>query len=258
MMHQLDLTRFDEKYPQAGPANRTDIINPLLKPESLRRLAWSCFYLDCTLDDNGPGLHTINSSDFRLPWPSDETCFLRDVAIKTMSEPYSDTGTDLRHNECPNHSHLGISAHLMQTAGMRRRVIHFDNSIPTSPAPPLELLEHLAGLENESKALVATLPPHLAYTEDNLYIHGPRRPMFQTLHLLRHSCFLLLAKARIHICARHPEYSVIEALKDRIRHASAVAGMALDTVQLGINADPFIARITYEAVECEWSRCRPD
>ncbi|ORX40165.1 hypothetical protein BD324DRAFT_616642 [Kockovaella imperatae] len=249
MMHQLHLANFDDTYPQTSPSNRTDILNPLLKPESLRRLAWSVFYLDCTLTDNGPVLYNINSASYRIPLPLDETCFLRDIHVRTASEPYSNTGTDLRHNECPNHSHLGISAHLIQTAEMRRRVIDLDTSIATSAASLSELLDRVATLEGDAKILIATLPPHLAYTEDNLYIHSPRRPMFQLLHILRHSCFLILARAKLHLSARWPIYSPNDALKDRIRHASAVAGMALDTVQLGINADPYMARVAYEAVE---------
>lgn len=251
-MERLQLANFDEHYPQRSPTDRTDILNPLLKPESLRRLAWSVYYLDCTSNDQPPGLYRIDRSSFRIPLPSDETCFLRDIHVRTASEPYSNTGTDLRHNECPNDSHLGISAHLIRTAEMRRRAVDFDHSLATSSRSARDILNEVAELEADAKALIAALPPHLAYTEDNLYIHSPRRPMFQLLHILRHSCFLVLAKAKLHISARWPAYNAApDALKDRIRHASAVAGMALDTVQLGINADPLMALVAYEAVECE-------
>ncbi len=238
----------DERYPL-----RMDHTNPLLKPESLRRLAWSVFYLDLVHDDRP----ARSVDEPRISLPCDETCFLRGLDVKA-NDPINSSDilnvTDLRHNECPNHTHFGLSAHLIRTAAMRYRILHYNSLAGYSPmTTTTQTLADLDDLDRSATELIKDLPPHLVHSEDNLYIHTLRRTSFLLLHMLRHSCFMILAKGRLNVCAREVELAgaATQLMRSRVRHAVAVSWISGDGLQLGVNHDPFVAVLAYEALEGE-------
>ncbi|RYF04727.1 MAG: hypothetical protein EOO77_29265 [Oxalobacteraceae bacterium] len=53
------------------------IAKPMLDAESLRRLAWSVYYLDATMDGGHYGFTAIPDGAFTIPLPCDEKPFLR-------------------------------------------------------------------------------------------------------------------------------------------------------------------------------------
>jgi hypothetical protein len=71
MMTFLRLHIFDE--------SPHPIMKPLLGAESLRRLAWSVYYLDATIDGGNYGFTAIPDGAFTISLPCDEKPFLQHV-----------------------------------------------------------------------------------------------------------------------------------------------------------------------------------
>ena len=254
ILHFLSIHVFDETYPKP----HTLRLNPLLKPEALRRLAWATLYLDTMADAGRHGVHAVSISGYHVQLPCDENAFVRglDVLTGPLEPPKSPAvspamsfGEGSAHQEGP--SHFGISAHLIRTALMRRRVLHFNSRIKYSSDTPQKMLDDLTQYEAEIKACVADLPSELAYSEENLFFHMGRRTAFILLHTLRHNCFLMLAMARLNVIARDNRLAELSktVLKDRIRHAIPVSRIIADALRLGINCDPFVGVQAYTCLE---------
>ncbi len=253
MMHFLSLHVFDETYPKPQKLR----LNPLLKPEALRRLAWATYYLDTMADAGRHGVHAVSISGFHVQLPSDENAFVRGLDVTTGSldpppspaiSPSMSFGGSA-HQEGP--AHLGISAHLIRTAAMRRRVLHFNSRLKYSTDPPEKMLDDLVVFESQIKACVSDLPGELSYSEENLFTHMERRTAFILLHTVRHNCFLMLAMARLNVCARESRLAELSktVMRDRIRHAIPVSRIIADALRLGINCDPFIGVQAYTCLE---------
>ena len=254
MMHFLSLHVFDETYPKP----HTLRLNPLLKPEVLRRLAWATYYLDMMADAGRHGVHAVTISGFHLQMPCDENAFVRgsDVSTGPLDSPSSPVisparslGEGSAYHEGP--SHLGISAHLIRTAHMRRRVLHFNSRLKYSTASTSKMLDDIASFETQIKSCIADLPAELAYSEENLFFHMERRTAFILLHTLRHNCFLMLAMTRLNVCARDDRLQDLSrtVMRDRIRHAIPVSRIVSDALRLGINCDPFVGIQAYTCLE---------
>lgn len=251
-MQFLMLHNFDETY--LGPNLKR--LNPLIKAESMRRLAWSVYFLDTLADTGRHGAHMVTESHFRIQLPCDETSFMRGLDVKTAS--LSDTessGTHISslspHSEGP--AHVGISANLIRTAAMRRRILHYNSLIKYSCQTPAQILDDLNAFERELKLVVADISEDLAYTEQNLFIHIQRLPAFIFLHLLRHNCFLMLSLARLTVCSLPYESGDLlnATLQDRIRHALPVSRIIADALRLGVNCDPAASVQAYTSLEGE-------
>lgn len=64
----------------------------LLGPESLRRLAWSVYFLDATLDGGNYGFSCIEQASFTIQLPMEERLFLQHIEQTTESlEPKVDS-----------------------------------------------------------------------------------------------------------------------------------------------------------------------
>jgi hypothetical protein len=268
MMQFLSLHIFDEAYPNA-PTFR---LNPLLKREALRRLAWAVFFGDTLADAGRHGVHLVTETIFRIQLPCDEASFVRDKEEVTASlnqrppsilgkhptssvSPFSFPQSYLSPSQ-PNESsgaQLGLSAHMIRAGALRRRVLHYNSLIKHSTDPPIKMLEELAVFESELKAVIAEFPDDLAYTEHNLFVHSASRTGFVGLHLLRHNCFLMLSLARLSACLKDPELAdlSIQFRKDRLKHAVPCSKIIADTLRLGTNVDPFICTQAYTCLESE-------
>jgi hypothetical protein len=313
MMQFLMLHTLDETYAQE-PTVR---LSPLLKREALRRLAWAVLYLDTLSDAGRHGVHTVTEDGFHIQLPCDETSFIRGLNVQTAMLHYdtapvdihksagswlsSHTIADAAHNDSPQTSlyadsarscegsgHLGISAHIIRTAAMRRRILHFNSTLKYTRLSVPALLDQLQVFEHQLKRLVADLPSDLAYTEDNLFVHVERRTAFILLHMLRHNCFLMLDFATLNVCklgmgsetastmpsqgrvavqeagpmdGLSPTSTVLTTerrsrmvqgcLRRRLRHCVPVSRIIHDALRLSVNCDPFVGVQAYTALECE-------
>jgi hypothetical protein len=254
-MQFLALHTFDETYNTQAPTVRH---NPLLKPEALRRVAWAVFYLDTLADTGQHGVHLVTDTAFRIQLPCDEASFVRGIDVETAR---------LHDSRCPlpnpliahspngeGPSHVGISGHLMRTAAMRRRVLHFDSLIQHSTDTSAKILADLADFEQHLRKVISDLPDDLAYSDHNLFVQARRLPAFLFLHLLRHNCFLMLAQARLNVCSRDPSLKdfALSVCRERIRHALPVSRIVADIIRLGINCSPAAGVQAYTSLESEW------
>ena len=249
MSQFLSLHTFDETYleGQYTPSN------PLLSREALRRVAWAVFYLDTIADGGRYGSHSIEEDSLSIGVPCNEESFIRGTEVIT---PKLQKGNTSRSGPTFSSIHsdfssLGSSAHLIQTAAVRRRILHFNSRLRQSLDSPTNLLASLSVLENDLREVIASLPQCFAYTEGNLFFNGERRTSFILLHTLRHNCFIILAQTRINICRHHPGFEEERktSMHERIRHALPTAGIIADGVRMGIICDPFVAMMAYMAIE---------
>ncbi|RSH89696.1 hypothetical protein EHS25_002247 [Saitozyma podzolica] len=251
-MQFLSLHTFDETYNTQAPTVRH---NPLLKPEALRRVAWAVFYLDTLADTGQHGVHLVTDTAFRIQLPCDEASFVRGIEVETArlhdlrcSVPNPLTALS-PNGEGP--SHVGISGHLMRTAAMRRRVLHFDSLIQHSTDSSAKILADLADFEQHLRKVISDLPDDLAYSDHNLFVQARRLPAFLFLHLLRHNCFLMLAQARLNVCSRDPSLKdfALSVCRERIRHAIPVSRIVADIIRLGVNCSPAVGVQAYTSLE---------
>lgn len=254
-MQFLSLHTFDQTYANT-PSLRQ---NPLLKREALRRLAWCIFYQDTCVDAGQHGVHLLDESGFHIQLPCDEASFLRDVEVPTAflnpTEAHADQSSVLLgRNTYDPEPHLGLSAHLIRTGNMRRRILHYRSRVRYSTESPEDMLRHMTLVERDLRQLIAQLPSDLAYTEQNLFVHASDRPAFVLLHLVRHNCFLMLALTRLNICARDPglEERSRAFRRDRIRHALPVSNIVADILRLQVQCDPNIGAHAYTSLESEY------
>jgi hypothetical protein len=258
MMQFLSLHTFDQTYANT-PSLRQ---NPLLKREALRRLAWCIFYQDTCVDAGQHGVHLLDESGFHIQLPCDEASFLRDVEVPTAFLNAAEARSDqppipsvlLGRNPYDPTPHLGLSAHLIRTGNMRRRILHYRSRIRYATESPEDMLRHMTIVERDLRQLIAQLPSDLAYTEQNLFVHASDRPAFVLLHLVRHNCFLMLALTRLNICSRDPGFEERSRAfrRDRIRHALPVSNIVADILRLQIQCDPNIGAHAYTSLESEF------
>jgi hypothetical protein len=250
-MQFLSLHNYDEVYPQPHAI----ALNRLLSPEALRRLAWSVFFLDTMGDAGRHGVHTVTEDGYQIQLPCDETSFVRGLEVKTESLHRDGTVPCLSPTGLPNGNGLGVSGHIIKTAAMRRRILHYKSRLKYLTASPHAMLEHLNIIEADLKALMAELPSDLVYIEDNLYIHPERRTAFILLHALRHNCFIMVAETRLLVCGRDPALHNMAYtwMKDRVKHAFPVSRIVADAMRLGVVCDQFVGCLAYTAIEGESS-----
>lgn len=191
-MQFLSLHNYDEVYPQP----HSIILNRLLSPEALRRLAWSVYFLDTMGDAGRHGVHAVTDEGYQIQLPCDETSFVRGIEVKTESLHRSSDNPHLSSTaQAPSSGvSLGVSAHIIKTAAYRRRLLHYNSRLKYLSVTVHVMLDHLSIMEKDLKVLVAELPADLVYIEDNLYLHPERRTAFVLLHALRHNCFIMWQK----------------------------------------------------------------
>ena len=263
MMQFLSLHVFDEVYPQPHAIR----LNPMLKPEALRRLAWAVFYLDTMADAGRHGIHTVTETGFHLQLPADDNSFLRGQDVVTApleKHPSTSSSPSVYWDRAmsPHPDNLGVPGHLIRTAAMRRRILHFNSLLKYSKDTPEQMTNSVTYLENDLRAVITDLPASLSYSEDSLLIHSDRRTLFILLHMLRHNCFLMLLWAKLNVASRRGNQmsqieisaSTVPLMKDRVKHALGVSGMMADAVRLNVNCDPFVGVQAYTSLE---GQCHP-
>ena len=250
MLQYLSLQTFDQTYASSELPD-----NPFLRPETLRRLAWSVLYQDTMSDAGIFGDHLIVEEAFTIQLPTDEINFEAGIEVRTALldtprldiAPLSPVG-DKDESTAPGKSLLSC---LLRAALARRRVHHFNSRILGSRKSAEELMDQLGVIEDTMRNAIVKLPSDLAYTKYNLVRHRSIRIQFMLLHLLRHNCFLMLSLARINIADKfgEDESNLIKTRQDRVRHALAVSQIVAEMVSEGIPGDLFVSVQAYSCVE---------
>lgn len=249
MMQMLRLHTFDDSYPTTSPASPP----PLFQPEAMRRLAWSVFVLDTVADGGKFGHHVLTEDVFEIMLPCDEGAFIRDTPVRMPVLNTSAGGPA----PGPGSAELSLSAQLIRTYAMRRRILHFASRVGRTRATSAELQTSIQRLQGDMDALVASLSPSLAYSDSQYYALSNQIVAFVLLHTLQYNCYIILLRAKLLVATRDPEleYLIPEYRNDRIARALPVARIIADGMKHRINFDPTIGVQAYVALE---STCERD
>jgi hypothetical protein len=248
MMQMLRLHTFDDSYPTVSPASPP----PLFQPEAMRRLAWSVFVLDTVADGGKFGHHVLTEDVFEIMLPCDEGAFIRDTPVRmpVLNTSASDPAPG------PGSAELSLSAQLIRTYAMRRRILHFASRVGRTRATSSELQTSIQRLHDDMDALVASLSPSLAYSDSQYYALSNQIVAFVLLHTLQYNCYIILLRAKLLVANRDPEmeYLIPEYRNDRIARALPVARIIADGMKHRVNFDPTIGVQAYVALESKCDR----
>lgn len=220
-------------------------VRGLLSGETLRRLAWSTFYMDAVIDGGRYGFHTVDEKAFRLQLPCDEDRFLGNE--KTVTEPLYPKAAEPAAEKAP----LGISAYLIRTGAARRRALFFAFRASHHEEPPEKLATELSALETDMENVANDLPARFHLTPDNLTLQRDRLSTFILLHILRHNLFIIVGRAALQIFVPDmAKASLVEqARRKRISHALPISSLVEEGLKAGVVFDPQIGVQAYVALE---------
>lgn len=252
MMQMMSLQTFDRTYPSNLTRMSESSIQSLLSEETLRRLAWSTFYMDTVIDGGRYGFHTVDEKAFCLQLPCDEDRFLGNE--KTVTEPLCPPsrrgGTDTT-GAASEHATLGISAYLIRTAAARRRALFFAFRTSHKEESPEELATELSALETDIENVVNSLPARFHLTTDNLFLHRERLSTFILLHILRHNLFIIIGRAALQIFVSDMTKAelVQQVRRKRVSHALPISSLVAEGLRSDVVFDPQVGVHAYVALE---------
>lgn len=240
MMTFLRLHIFDE--------SPHPVIKSLLGAESLRRLAWSVYYLDATIDGGNYGFTAIPDGAFTIPLPCDERPFLLHL-VTTKEYMLPTIPTPLR-------SELGLAGYLLRAMYARQILAGLHSRIQRQLVPELSILALVKQAEQEALQLLGSLPFDLMYTRTNFHIHKTQQPLFLHLHVMRNTCSRHTALLKILSTAYtiSDHYNAATCRKQLIDDASALSGFFAQALDHGTILDPQLAMHAYNGLESEYSQ----
>lgn len=244
-MQMMSLHVFDRTFPD--DISETPL-SPLLSAESLRRVAWSVFYLDSLVDGGRDGYNMVDVNSFRVQLPSNEACFLGNDNVRTeplIPEPGRDKSEV-----------IGISGYLVRAAWLRRRVLYIAFRISHGEGNIPDVQAELDHMERDINWFISSLPPRYHFSPDNCILHRKRLPAFIVLHLLRHNLYVILGRAKLLFYKRDPifENMIPGVRRQRISYALPVAGIVEEGLRMGTPFDPHAGFHAYVALESEYPR----
>lgn len=243
----MSLQTFDQAYSSNLTTGTT--LSPLLVNEALRRTTWSTFYLDTITDGGRYGFHTVDETAFRLQLPCDNTLFLRNEQVSTKPLFFESQVPPNATNE----ANLDMSAYLLRTVAIRRRLLHFAFRASYREHSVERLSTELLGLEEYAESGIMNLPSRFHCTPENLFLYHDRLTTFILLHVLRHNIFIILGRAALQIYLRDPGSSdqVQRWRQKRIQHARPIATLLSEGSKANISFDPQLGVQAYVALESE-------
>ncbi|CAI7582307.1 unnamed protein product [Penicillium crustosum] len=249
MMQMMSLHIFDRAFPADFPSHQR--LSPLLSRESLRRIAWSTFYLDSMTDGGRYGSQTIDERAYRVQLPCDQESFLFDDHVVT--EPLIPDGmiTAQRTGDSLPYASLDMSAYLLRTAAARRRGLHFAFRASYQENTVEHLTAGLSVIQRDLEAVFADLPRRFQFNDNSLLLHRDRLPTFIMLHVLRHNLFIILGRAALTIYLRDPTKTdlINEVRCSRISRALSVSNLISAGLNERLIFDPHIGVQAYVALE---------
>lgn len=206
---------------------------PLLSAESLRRLAWSVWFLDATIDDGNFGFSAIAPGALTIQLPCDERPFA--LHQNVVTEPLTPTGQ----------SNLGLSAHLIRA--MHARQLYADAHSRLQRGMVVELV-----VEINAAAVLDALPAEMAYGDMQYHAFKDQRPLLVHLHVMRNTCQRHSALLQLLVIKKTDRDASIQ--RERlIQIARELCTILADALKYQIVLDPQIAMHAYNAIESESS-----
>lgn len=222
------------------------IIKPMLGAESLRRLAWSVYFLDATMDGGQYGFTAIPDGSFTIPLPCDERPFLRhhDTAKEYMLPSAS----------VAMNPDLGLAGYLLRAMYARQILASLHSRIQRQLVPIPTIPGYVTQAEHDALQLLGSLPPDMTDSRINFHIWKSQQTLFFHIHVLRNTCLRHIALLRIltapFLLLGLGEIGKLRAqLMTEASSMSALFSLALDR---GIVMDPQMAMHAYNGLESEW------
>lgn len=228
---------------------------PLLSAETLRRLAWSVYFLDATISGGVFGQSSLTPSSFTIQLPAEERPFLQHVSVPTQMLTPSATGIGL--------ANLGLGGHLMRAMSARQILAGLHSQIQRRLVPVSSVPALIAQARSESHSLLDSLPSHMEYSKRQYHIYKDQIPMLVGLHVMRntsrrHEHLLDLAGALLVTDCdgqqpRGPS-PIIEASMSAhrlalIEEAEKLSEIFRDAADIGVSMDPQMAMHAYNGIE---------
>ncbi|KLT43693.1 hypothetical protein CC85DRAFT_42082 [Cutaneotrichosporon oleaginosum] len=212
MMQLMSLQTVDEH------AAAVSDLSPLLTHEALRRVAWSVFFLDSTLDGGRLGSGLVDVSLFHIQLPCTEESFMGNDNPRTGSifeSPSEDEGAT-----------LGISAHLMRAVLLRRRAFDILLRLRHRNFDALRTESDLVALELSLTEVTTSLPPRYRFSEDTAYLYRQRMPAFLLFHLLLLKVSIVINTTRLALLQKSgatASADIAPLRLERIKHAISIS-----------------------------------
>jgi hypothetical protein len=221
--------------------------NPMLSPESLRRLAWAVYIFDATISGGSYGQSSLSAEMLTIQLPSDERVFLQDVP--TITEPLdprilaliSPTITHF----CPL---LGLGAHVIRAMATRQLIAGLHSRIQRRLISESEVPSALSNAEEQAARLLGSLPSHMDYSKSQFHIYKEQRPLVLVLHVSRINVrrhLLLLRSA----ASRYLGGSDTSVLSSLVQEARNLSNIFADAIELEVALDPQLAMHAYHGIE---------
>jgi hypothetical protein len=222
------------------------IAKPMLDAESLRRLAWSVYYLDATMDGGHYGFTAIPDGAFTIPLPCDEKPFLRH---QPTSKEYM-----LPSNSTEPSKDLGLAGYLLRAMYARQILAGLHSRLQRQLVPVPAIPTYVKQAESDARQLLGVLPPDLEDSRINFHIWKGQQTLFLHLHVLRNTSFRHISLLRI-LCSPYLEHVDISTERDKlVKDASSMSGLFTLSFDRGIVLDPQMAMHAYNGLESKLPR----
>jgi hypothetical protein len=218
------------------------VFKPLLGAESLRRLAWSVWFLDATIDGGIFGFSATQDGSLTIQLPSDERPFLLHQNIQT--EPLIPLQTAVS-------SSLGLGAHLIRSMQARQILADAHSRIQRRLVPAHAVSDLVIRAEQQAQALLDTLPREMHYNRVQYHAYKDQLPMLVHLHVMRNTCARHVALLQILVSSSQAQGDVRIQRQQLIGDAQAMSEILGDAMSHQVALDPQMAMHAYNAIEGE-------
>ncbi|WWD08242.1 hypothetical protein V865_006353 [Kwoniella europaea PYCC6329] len=242
MMTFLRLHELDE-WPRQTP-------KPLLSKESLRRLAWSVWYVDATLDGGVFGGSNIHEDAFTIQLPCDDRPFLLHRQVVTEQLVPRPQSTILPGN-LPQMEPVDLAGHLIRAMAARQHLAQAYSRIRRRLLTHGSVVEMSREAQAKANRLLDSLTPDLGYSRALYHIYHDRRPALVSLHVVRNNCIRHTSLLRLMV-AQLTSDTETDQNKERqklISNAMELSQILGDAIDHEVSLDPQIAMHAYNAIE---------
>jgi hypothetical protein len=220
-------------------------VKPMLGAESLRRLAWSVYFLDATMDGGQYGFTALPDGSFTIPLPCDERPFLRH---QTPPKEYM-----LPSVPGPVNPDLGLAGYLLRAMYARQILAGLHSRIQRNLVPISAISDCVKQAERDVRQLLGSLPPDMTDSRINFHIWKSQQTLFFHVHVLRNTCYRHMALLKIlsapFLMLGPGDISILrEQLVNDASSLSALFSLGLDR---GVVMDPQMAMHAYNGLESE-------
>ncbi|WVQ92958.1 hypothetical protein IAU59_000019 [Kwoniella sp. CBS 9459] len=240
MMTFLRLNELDQWPRQAN--------KPLIHRESLRRLAWSVWFLDATLDGGNFGASTIHEDSYTIQLPFDDRPFLlhKHVVTEPLMPP-----PRLPSSITKPEDSLDLSAHLIRAMYARQVLAQTQSRMQKHILPADANANCVRHAEQKALTLLSSMPLDLQYTRTLYHVYRDRRPMVVCLHMVRNNCQRHQSLLRMSY-EQQTSSRTYDTRSERlalIECAKSCSRILQDALEYNTSLDPQIGMHAYNAIE---------